>query len=231
MQTVRQIRFCRGRIQLIEVMLKHIVWDWNGTLLDDVELCVDILNKALLEHGKERITVSEYRRTFFFPVADFYETLGLPSDGPTYDRLAENYIIEYRKRYKECKLHEGAAQVVRKLQSLKISQSILSAGKLSDLTDFTAHYGIDKLMKKIDGASDIRATGKADRALSHVSSFELKRDQVLFIGDTCHDSEVARKVQCRVLLFEGGHKDLESLMHASAPVIKSLIDVLGWVRN
>ena len=73
-------------------MIRHVIWDWNGTLVDDVDLCVDILNQVLIFYQKPTLTVSQYRELFFFPVSEFYQSLGLPSHGPEYDKLANDYI-------------------------------------------------------------------------------------------------------------------------------------------
>ena len=55
---------------------KHILWDWNGTLLDDSWLCVEVLNGLLKESGKPTITHETYKEHFNFPVIHFYEFLG-----------------------------------------------------------------------------------------------------------------------------------------------------------
>lgn len=45
-----------------------ILWDWNGTLLDDVTLCVDALNRLLARYGyPQRYDHDQYRAIFGFP--------------------------------------------------------------------------------------------------------------------------------------------------------------------
>ena len=43
---------------------KHIIWDWNGTLLDDAWLFVDIMNGVLENRNMDTITVKKYRKIF-----------------------------------------------------------------------------------------------------------------------------------------------------------------------
>ncbi|MEK9773299.1 MAG: HAD hydrolase-like protein [Opitutae bacterium] len=212
-------------------MIKHVVWDWNGTLVDDVDLCVDILSQILFSHGKDKISVQIYKNSFFFPVAKFYASLGLPSDGTKYEQIAENYISEYRNRFRECSLHPQAIHMVEKLKTWGITQSILSAGQQTDLEHFTSYYGLNNWMSHLDGANHIQATGKEDRVAEHFSKLNLKANQVLFVGDTFHDLEVAGLVQCRVLLFEQGHCGKERLERASVPKIKCLSEVAKWVHD
>ena len=40
---------------------KHIIWDWNGTLLDDLQMSIDALNAILVSEQMEIVTdVEEY---------------------------------------------------------------------------------------------------------------------------------------------------------------------------
>jgi len=212
-------------------MVKHVVWDWNGTLVDDVALCVDILNHALLIHGKKETNVETYRNTFFFPVAKFYKTLGLPSYGESYCRLSENYIQEYRNRFKECTLHLGAEGIIEELDSMGISQSVLSAGKQEDIEHFISFYGLNNRMSLIDGANNIEAKGKEDRALQHLEELGLDPMHALLVGDSLHDWDVAKLIGCKVLLFEQGHISPSRLKKVPAQRIKSLVEVSKWVHD
>ena len=212
-------------------MIKHIIWDWNGTLVNDLELCVEILNYMLLEHGKCPISVDEYRETFFFPVSKFYKFLGLPSTGVKYDILAKRYIKMYRDRFMQCKLHCKVKETLKELESLAISHSILSAGHQNDIENFTRYYEVSQFMAKIDGADNIEARGKEDRACEHLDSLDLKPAQALIVGDTIHDWEVAQSIGCKAILFELGHIKKDRLRRVHTPTIKCLSEVVRWVRD
>jgi len=212
-------------------MIKHVVWDWNGTLVDDVSLCVDILNHVLVAHMKPQISVDLYRKTFFFPVAKFYESLELPSSGFEYEQLANDYIKQYRNRFRECKLHSRALETLEVLNQLSISQTILTAGEQKDVEAFASFYKVKQWVQCIDGASNIEARGKEDRVAAHISKLELDPKDVLLVGDTLHDHEIANLVGCSALLYSRGHVDAERLRQLTDPVIHSLDDVIKWVRD
>ena len=212
-------------------MVRHVIWDWNGTLVDDVSLCVQILNQALKAHQIEEISINEYRQKFFFPVAYYYKKLGLPFSGFKYEALTNRYISEYRKRFKECQLHEGAVKTLEWLNSQNISQSILSAGKQSDLESFVKHFGVDSFFCFVDGAKDIEARGKDERAHKHLSEMAINPEDVLLVGDTCHDWEVAQIIGCRSLLFTLGHVESDRLKRNESTVITSLSEVCAWVSH
>ena len=212
-------------------MVRHVIWDWNGTLVDDVSLCVQILNQELKAHQIEEISINEYRQKFFFPVACYYKKLGLPYTGLKYQALAIRYISEYRKRFKECQLHDGAFKALEWLDSRGITQSILSAGKQSDLESFVKHFAVDSFFCFIDGAKDIEARGKDERAHEHLSEIGINSEDVLLVGDTCHDWEVAQIIGCRSLLFTLGHVGSDRLKRDESTVITSLSEVCNWVSH
>jgi phosphoglycolate phosphatase len=211
--------------------VKHIIWDWNGTLIDDVSLCVHILNSVLTDHGKEKISINQYRKTFFFPVSKFYESLSLPCSGEEYERLAQNYIKKYREEYQGCFLHDHAFETIKCLEMLGVSQSIFSAGMQSDLEEFVNFYGLMEFMTVVDGANNIYAKGKGDRVHDHFIKVSHHADQVLFVGDTLHDAEVATSVGCNALLFEKGHFCEERLRNSPAQSFNNLLEVLKYLRD
>lgn len=57
--------------------MKHIIWDFNGTLLGDAQLSVDVDNAVFDRLGLPRITLDTYRRHMTMPVYDFYAALGI----------------------------------------------------------------------------------------------------------------------------------------------------------
>jgi phosphoglycolate phosphatase len=212
-------------------MIRHIIWDWNGTLVDDVDLCVEILNQELTIRNISEISVRHYKQKFFFPVNEFYKTLGLPSNGTEYECLNKTYIQQYRTRYKECDLHFGARETLKKLNSKGISHSILSAGKQSDVESFTNHFGVHSLFLEIDGASNIQAKGKDERASDHLSRLGFHQSEVILVGDSCHDWEVGQLLGCNVILFEHGHVDGGRLKMLNSCTINYLSQVCNWVHD
>jgi len=215
---------------ILKFMIRHVIWDWNGTLLNDVELCVFILNDLLAKNQRPAISLDQYRKTFFFPVAKFYKSLGLPSSGPDYYEMASTYIQAYRKKFKECSLTKDATEVAHILSDMGISQSVLSAGKQKDVENFVHHYDLSTWMTLISGASNIEAKGKEECAKKHIAKLPFEPYEVLLIGDTLHDLEVANLIGCEILLFSGGHVDKCRLDSVSKPVINSLTQILSRVR-
>ena len=142
---------------------KHIIWDWNGTLLDDAWLFVDIMNGVLKNHNMDTITVEKYRKIFGFPVEDYYIKLGFDLNKESFQKSGMEFISAYNKRRYEAELYPIAKTILSKLMSRDIQHSILSAQHQFLLDDLTKHYNIRKYFTEINGLNDYYAHSKIDK--------------------------------------------------------------------
>ena len=94
---------------------RHIIWDWNGTLLDDVWLGVASVNVLLERRGQPTLTIESYRRHFDFPVRDYYERVGFDFETEPFEEAAVEFIAEYEARRAECRLHDDAEDTLRSM--------------------------------------------------------------------------------------------------------------------
>ena len=177
------------------------MWDWNGTLINDTSLCVDILNKLLSIYDQPLISIEYYRNNFSFPVSAFYKRISLPSSGKTFDDVSLFFISEYRLKWKECNLHQGVLQILKMIQQLGLRQSILSAGNQSDVELFVNHFKLDSFFNQVFGTNNIKAEGKIVLGKKFITDSSLRPEEILLVGDTIHDLQVANAIGCSVLLL------------------------------
>ena len=201
---------------------KHIIWDWNGTLLDDAWLCVDVMNGMLSERGLPLKTVDEYMELFDFPVKDYYAKLGYDFDREPFDEVGMEFINRYNKRQGETFLHPDAKLVLGNFASRGFGQSILSAREQNELITETTKLGVFSFFDHICGLEDHYAHGKKDIAIKLVHDLAMPREQLLFIGDTRHDAEVAGETGIDCILIPNGHHSLARLKKLGIPLIGSL---------
>lgn len=202
---------------------KHILWDWNGTLLDDSWLCVEVLNDLLKERGKDPISLDTYRSHFNFPVIHFYEFLGFETDPASFEAISHKFIAAYEARWlEECRLHSGVHQLFQNTQALGLSHSILSAAHQKALELGTRHFGIQHYFDSLLGTDNIYAEGKVHRAKQWIQLCPWKAEEILLIGDTLHDFEVAQAIGIPCLLLGAGHCHQQRLEETQSPVLSSL---------
>ena len=200
----------------------HIIWDWNGTLLDDAWLCVDVMNGMLKERGLPLKTVSEYRELFDFPVKKYYAKLGYNFDLEPFNEVGMEFINRYNKRQGEKCLHREALQVLAHFATLGFAQSILSAREQNELILETTSLGVFSFFDHIYGSDDHYAHGKTDVGIKLVHDLAISKEKLLFIGDTRHDAEVAGEIGIDCILIPNGHHSLARLDHLGLPLISSL---------
>ncbi len=213
------------------VAYKHIIWDWNGTLINDSQVCTQVLNAILAKYGKAPTTFSQYRRAFGFPIAAFYEGLGFDFTRESYDEIADDYIDIYARRQFECQLHAGVSQVLQDCGNLGLGQSILSAYNQTMLEEVVQQFQIAHHFTHIIGRQDFHAKSKIHLGRTLIRSLEIPPQQIVIIGDTTHDFEVARDLGTHCLLISSGHQHPDRLQPCGAPVLKAIREVSDWLLS
>ena len=210
---------------------EHVIWDWNGTLLDDVALCLDIMNRMLDARGMRRIEPVRYREIFDFPVQLYYRELGFDFDAEPFERLAALYCEQYDARVVECALQGNARRILERLSERGVSQAILSSQEQAALQDALYHFRIDHHFAEVVGRSDRHATGKLDTGRALLERLGAEPSATLLIGDTVHDFEVAAALGLDCILVSHGHHSrqrLEAVHHDVVPSLRTLTSRPGW---
>ena len=205
----------------------HILWDWNGTLLDDAWLCVEVMNRMLTERNLPPLTLQRYRDIFSFPVKDYYLLLGFDFKKEPFEKVGMDFMNLYNLRQRECTLHPEARGILLKIYGKGIPQSILSAREENELRTEIKESGIASFFYKIYGLDDHYAHGKTDVGVKLIADLGLPVEKLLFIGDTLHDAEVSKELKIDCILIPEGHHSMEKLSGSGFPVIASLKELTG----
>lgn len=208
---------------------QYILWDWNGTLIDDTGTCFEILCTILETYGKAPTTYDTYLRDFRFPIKAYYEGLGFDFSIESYDAIANDFITEYRKRQYNCDLHTYVKAILHTLHNQGQTQFILSAFNQGMLEEAVTFFNIDQYFSGIVGQQDLYANSKIESGRKLMRQFKLAPDQGLMIGDTTHDYEVAQDIGVDCLLISDGHQARETLDACGVTVLDSLGEVLAWL--
>ena len=206
---------------------KGIIWDWNGTLLDDTQLAVDCMNKILSKRGIPVLTVDRYKKVFTFPVRDYYRSIGFDFENEPFEIPAFEFIEVYNRMVWECSLHANGIQVLNHFRECGIRQFILSAMQQETLDKCLEHFRISHFFEKVSGLDDHYANSKLETGRQMLQKLHLDPKDLLLIGDTEHDSEVATELGCSCILVSNGHQAQERLERTGMPVIEDLGQLLN----
>ena len=205
---------------------KHVIWDWNGTLFNDVELCASIMNQLLEDANLPKISVAKYRDVFTFPVIDYYAALGHDVGAENWEKISHQFISEYEKNKYEFTIYPDADDVLKEIQNFGITQSILSAYKQDTLDELVEHFNLSKYFIRLVGLDNIYAASKLDNGLKWIKELGFEKGEVLLVGDTLHDCEVAEAIGADSVLLSLGHQSKEKLNGCNIPIIDSLSELI-----
>jgi len=208
-----------------------VIWDWNGTLLDDRAVCIASMNRMLTRRGMTLVTETRYRELFRFPVKNYYVDLGFDFGFESFESLSVEFIDHYRELQPAASLHAGAVELLTAFRKQGLRQIILSAMERSTLMQDVDDRGITSYFDSILGAEDHYANGKVSIARDYLFASGLGAEEIIMLGDTEHDYEVSAILGCTCVLISQGHHDAERLMATGACVQKNLAGVLNFLIN
>lgn len=205
---------------------RHVVWDWNGTLLNDVGIVVDVMNGLLTKRDLPLLDDLRYRELFCFPVRDYYEAVGLDLRRESFADLAAEWVTGFEGRWREATLHDHAVSVIEGLTSAGVTHSVLSAAERTLLREQAEHFDVLGHFLELVGIDDHHAESKVEAGRSWLATQGFAGPEVLLVGDTDHDFEVGMAIGVDVVLIDDGHQSRTRLERCGVPVFDSIAELV-----
>ena len=217
---------------LMSSAVKHVVWDWNGTLLDDLSVVIEAANISLGRHGMGPIDEDDYRNHFTRPVRAFYDSLfdRLVSDAE-WETLNETFHIEYYSRVDQADLTIDTVDALGHVDDQGWGQSLLSMSPQMWLDDVVGRKGVSSRFTLVDGLSGDTGGLKATHLEEHLRTQGLDPHRTVVVGDTPDDAVAARQVGAQPILYDGGSHHLPTLQGMGAPVAHTLVEAVSLART
>ena len=206
--------------------ISTVVWDWNGTLLDDVGKSIESMNPLLVKRGLPTLTLERYLEAFRFPVKKYYESIGFDFSKESFDVPAFEFMDNYRRLEPEMALTADCIETLKALKERGLRQYVLSAMEQSLLEKMIAQRGINRYLDGIFGLTDDFAKEKISAGKRMIDNLKIDSLECVMVGDTVHDAEVAEACGFRCVLYSRGHSTRERLLSTGLPVIDSLSELL-----
>ncbi|WP_206957593.1 HAD family hydrolase [Trinickia acidisoli] len=206
--------------------IEHIVFDWNGTLLDDIELAVKSVNLCARRFDVASVTRERYREAFHFPIASFYATLGFDLERTPFAEIVQRYLEHFDANVAQCPLHDGVTALLDAAADAGVGVSVLSASHRDTLTKVLDAKALLPRFAHVVGLTHNLATSKTAEAALLQKRLGGEAARTLFVGDTTHDCEVAHSVGWTPLLVSTGHQTAARLLSSGATVLNGLGELL-----
>ncbi|MCP2256760.1 Phosphoglycolate phosphatase, HAD superfamily [Streptoalloteichus tenebrarius] len=212
---------------------RHVVWDWNGTLLDDNHAVLAGVNEICRSYGREPLTLDEWRAVFSRPLLACYERV--LNRSLTLDEWADldrRYHDTYRGLLSTCGLATGVPDLLREWAAAGGSQSLLSLWFHDELVPLVSELGLADLFARIDGLRvDVGGGSKAEHLVEHLAALRIDPADVVLIGDVADDAHAAQQAGARCVLVSTGMMSRSSLLATGVPVADSVAEALALVQG
>ncbi len=208
----------------------HCIWDFNGTILNDMSAGIRAVNELLAKRDLPLISgIEQYRNIFGFPVKSYYEDLGFDFSKEPYDKLAHEWVALYLEYVKECTLCDGVAETLDKLKERGLTQVLLSATERDMLMRQIEDLELKDSFSEILGLDNIYAVSKLSMACDWKKSNP--NISAFMIGDTEHDCAVAKAMGVDCYLVCSGHQSRMRLEKLGVPVFEDLLELIEFLEE
>ncbi len=211
--------------------INTIIWDWNGTLLNDIDICIESINELLVLRNQPILNKGIYREIFTFPVRDYYIKAGFDFTHEPFNKIALEFIQRYQQKLSQASIFHGVIEILDFFKKHNYKQLMVSAMEHESLCNSVEEQGILTYFDQISGISDHFATSKLENAKKFVKDLHLDVSQSCLIGDTMHDFEVAHEMGMDCLLISNGHQSYNRLVKSKCLVVKELKDVMNVFKS
>lgn len=205
-----------------------IFWDWNGTLVDDLDYNIDCINSVVEKRGYKKIDKETYFDTFGFPIIDFYKKLGFDFEKDSYTEVADEYIERYNSHADDIPLRKGVKEALAVYADKGIKQFILSASEKKIVEHGLMCRGIENYFTDILGLDNFLAGGKATVGKAYLEKNPIA-GKIVMIGDTQHDRDVALELGMDCILLRGGHSSDKKLEELGVPIAEEANQTYRYV--
>lgn len=203
----------------------HIIWDWNGTLLNDVAASLASVNDMLDMRGMPHISIDFYKECIGVPIRKFYDRV-FDMENEDYSIIIKQYNEGYLRHLADCGLTEGAREAIDFFASRGMRQAVVSSSNNDQLCMNIRKYGLEGCFDAVLGSADFYAGSKIDRAKDYLAKTGAKNGRILVIGDLEHDADMAKDLGADCVLLTSGHEHISRLQRAEVPLIDDLFALI-----
>jgi phosphoglycolate phosphatase-like HAD superfamily hydrolase len=209
-------------------VISHVVWDWNGTLLNDNHAVLAAVNEVCAGFGRGQLTWDEWQAAYARPMRLSYEqVLQRTLDDEEWAQVDKLYHDRYDALLHTCELAVGTHDALRAWTDSGRTQSLLSMWFHSRLTPTVDQYGLTQYFTRVDGLpGEIGGGSKADSLIRHLGDQQLDPTAVALIGDVVDDAHAAQAAGTQCVLVTTGAMTREALQATGAPVTNSIAEAL-----
>ena len=204
------------------------IFDWSGTLVDDLAMVLDATNHVLRHYGKDEISREEFKQRFRLPYAGFYDEI-LP--GVPLDELEDHFRVGFARSAESgvvSPLLPYAKEFLKVLAGRGKRMFILSSMDAEAFVDHAKELEVDHYFEAVyAGVLDKRA-----QIHQLLKNHALEAENTVFLGDMCHDVETARHGSVSSIALLTGYQSEEQLQQADPDwLVRDLLEIQAQLEK
>lgn len=200
------------------------IFDWSGTLVDDLAMVLDATNHVLRQYGKDELNREEFRKNFRLPYAGYYEEI-LP--GVPLTELEDHFrrgFADSEASGVTTPLLPHAVDFLECLRDNNRRMFILSSMDADAFNRHAKELGVDHFFE----ATYAGVLDKRDQIHQMLDVHGLDAASTVFLGDMCHDVETARHGGVASIALLTGYQNAEQLSKANPDL---MVDDLSDIKQ
>ena len=210
----------------------HLVWDWNGTVLNDFAVILRSTNDSFRDLGHAPITAETYRAKMRLPIRAFYEAIfGRDPSNEEWEQLDGSFHSYYVQYEKEARLADGLPDLFEHWAAAGRTQSLLSMYHDDKLVPVVEHHGLTRHFALVQGTTPPRPPRKGTHLADHLARLGVDPARTVLIGDSPDDAHAAEHVGARAVLYSGGFAAGDSLRETGAPIVDTLREAVALIER
>ena len=197
------------------MIIKNVIFDWSGTLSDDLTPVYHASMLIFKKLGKKQISLEEYRHEFTLPYMNFWNKYFPKIKKENIDKLFSKFIYEVEKP----KLYKGVEKLIEKLHLKKKKMIIISSHPQKKLISEVKSYDFYNFFKEINGS----VHNKTEIILEILKRNNFNPSETIYVGDMTHDIDAGKKAGVTTVAVDWGYQLKEKLISKNPDYIVSNI--------
>ncbi len=187
-------------------MIKEIIFDLDGTLVDSLETFIKLGNEMAEKYGYKPVTEEKIRELLKMPMKKRLKELNIPIF--KLPKMAVELLNNYHTYAEEVDLIEGAKELLQKLHSAGYGLSIVSSNSVHNIKSILEVNNIN-VFSNIQSSKGLFAKHITIGKL--ISKLGVKKSEVVYVGDEQRDVEACKKIGIKIISVVWGFDSLELL--------------------
>ena len=200
-------------------MFKNIIFDWSGTLANDLGPVLEATNAVFAHYGKAPYTLEEFKANFWLPYPEFYAKV-LPH--APLDELQELFRQVAKESQEEVFLLPHAHAFLEYCREEGIRCFALTSVDEKAFERQLAHTGMASYFEEIYSG----VLNKCEVIKHLLDSHGLDVHETAFIGDMVHDVETAAHAGITSIAVLTGYQNATQLAEACPDVMIPHLGIL-----